>query len=323
MNFQTRILVLVFTLLLAGVLVLDGCAGGMSSMSPPNTGSGAARSASGSGRGNNMATFTYTTLDVPGGQNTQPRAISNNGIVVGSFETGSGDFITMHGFIFQKGNFTTLDFPNSPLTAASGVNNSGVVVGTYSNVTANPPIESSFMFQNGQFTNIDCAGGNSPNMIEAAGITDSGVVVETLSNSTRSGTTIMLRSPDGSCQQAGIPSDFGQAFAEGINNSLDLSAEVEDSGGFLQNAAIREQGNWTRVDFPLIGGINNRDDVVGDSDISGKQGLLLRKGNKITIAFPGAAFTMAVGLNDKDVIVGNYSTNQTNFPLHGFIATPK
>lgn len=114
-----------------------------------------------------------------------------------------------------------------------------------------------------------------------------------------------------------------QAFAQGINNNQDLAVRVEDSSGVLQNAAIRERGTWMRVSFPIIGGINIHGNGVRTSDTAQRNGLLLKGGTQTAITFPGAVFTDPVGLNDKDVIVGNYSVNGTDFPVHGFIATPK
>lgn len=265
--------------------------------------------------------FTFTTLDVPGANETEARGVNNNGVVVGAFQTGSGDFTTFHGFIFQNGSFTTLDFPSAPQTFVNGISSSGVVVGSYDNVSQN--MTSSFMFQNGQFTNIDCAPGSSFNTIVAAGINDSGVVVEALSNSFKIGTEIMLRSPDGRCQQVPVGSDMPQAFAQGINNNEDLTARVVSSQGILENAAVRIHGTWTRVNLVLIGGINITDDVVGDSDSAGRNGVLLKGGNATAVMFPGSTFTSPAGLNDKDVVVGNYSTNTVDSNAHGFIATPK
>lgn len=74
------------------------------------------------------ATYSFTTLDVPGATSTYPASINASGQVAGYYFDGAGS----HGFIYSNGTFTTLDVPGATWTNLSSINDSGQVAGTYS-----------------------------------------------------------------------------------------------------------------------------------------------------------------------------------------------
>jgi len=70
--------------------------------------------------------YSFTTIDVPGGYDTNAYGINNSGQIVGSV----GDIL--HGFLYTGGNFTILDDPREGrgiFNEANGINNSGQIVG--------------------------------------------------------------------------------------------------------------------------------------------------------------------------------------------------
>lgn len=77
--------------------------------------------------GASATSYTFTTLDPPGGGSTYARAINAAGQVVGLYSDGTG----AHGFLYSGGTYTTLDAPGSVFTDALAINAAGQVVGNY------------------------------------------------------------------------------------------------------------------------------------------------------------------------------------------------
>ncbi len=108
----------------------------------------------------------YTVIAYPNEQVTNPTAISDNGIVAGSYNTS----LVSHGFLWQDGTFTTIDYPHAQYgSALVGVNNSGVVVGNYYKGNG----AYGFIYQNGDFEVIKYSGAK---YTAAGGINNNGLV---------------------------------------------------------------------------------------------------------------------------------------------------
>jgi hypothetical protein len=87
---------------------------------------------------------TYVDLVYPyRGVQTYPRAINDNGMVVGYYFGGPTG--GTHGFLFHKWQWATLDYPNGVGTNLLGISNSGVIVG----IDVKP-----FIYANGTFKYI-------------------------------------------------------------------------------------------------------------------------------------------------------------------------
>jgi probable HAF family extracellular repeat protein len=71
--------------------------------------------------------YTFTTLDVPGGNNTATYGVNDAGQIVGSFASNSGTGV--HGFLYSGGVFTQIDVPGGTYTEAFGINNRWMVSG--------------------------------------------------------------------------------------------------------------------------------------------------------------------------------------------------
>jgi YVTN family beta-propeller protein len=73
--------------------------------------------------------YSFHAFDPPGSVDTIPRAVSNRGQNVGSFQDGAG---VLHGYLRQPdGSFVTIDPPGSVLTVATGINDAGTIVGQW------------------------------------------------------------------------------------------------------------------------------------------------------------------------------------------------
>ena len=74
------------------------------------------------------ASFTFTTIDVPGASFTQAYGITPSDQIVGFYSDG----IEVHGFLYDRGVFTPIDVPGASLTReANGITPSGQIAGIY------------------------------------------------------------------------------------------------------------------------------------------------------------------------------------------------
>jgi hypothetical protein len=76
---------------------------------------------------------SFTTFAWPHASMTQAFGINDNGVVVGSYQLGTGSSAIMHGFTWQLGHgFTTVNDPNGvDTTIINGINDKGELVGFY------------------------------------------------------------------------------------------------------------------------------------------------------------------------------------------------
>jgi len=77
---------------------------------------------------------SFTTIGAPGAINTNPNSISDTGIVVGWYVSGSEavPFAAdpSHGFVLANGVYKTIDYPNAFGTSLNDINSAGVIVGS-------------------------------------------------------------------------------------------------------------------------------------------------------------------------------------------------
>src|SRR5262249_12560020 len=77
----------------------------------------------------NPSTGTYSTIDRPGGTNTEAHGINNAGQIVGNFDDTVNGKLAIRGYLLSGGLFATIDFGKG--TLPRGINNLGQIVGSY------------------------------------------------------------------------------------------------------------------------------------------------------------------------------------------------
>jgi uncharacterized membrane protein len=197
----------------------------------------------------------------------------------------------VHGFLLRDGKFTTIDNPNGgdgppgPLgnqgTTLYDINASGDIVGRYIN---SDNITHSFLFRHGVFDPVD--------------------------------------DPD-----AGTATGQGTQ-ADGINDKGDIVGDYTDGGFHNHGFLRRHDGPYVTINAPGPGsgrysgahafGINNKREIVGIADEEIDHGFVWRHGRLTPLNDPkGVSGTQLLGINDDDVIVGDYG--DSNGVDHGLI----
>jgi probable HAF family extracellular repeat protein len=248
------------------------------------------------GQAKAQGSYVYTTLDVPGGFNTQPFGINDTGQIVGSYGSTPGSF-SSHGFLLSGGNYKTLDVPGAAYTVANGINNAGQIVGGYSG--------GSFLLSGGSYTSLGVPG-------KASGINDAGQIVGTVPATKAYGFLFS----NGTTTGIYVPGSFGTE-AIGINDAGVIVGSYYD--GRADHGLLVSNGTYTTLNVAgFASGINNAGEIVGSEGFGGS--FLLSGGRLTTINVPGSEFTDAVGINDLGEIVGYYQ--DASGAYHGFLADP-
>ena len=238
---------------------------------------------------------SFTSIDFPGSTGGHVHDINSAGAIVGLYFVGK----RFHGYLLSGGVYTTIDFPGVQNTRVNGINTTGDVVGSYVDNNSynntggsNGSKEHGFLLRGGVFTAIDFPGAN---YTEAWRINDNGQIV-------------------GRYQLGnGDTHVFLFTVASGAFISIDFPGASETAVG----------------DFTQVGGLNNNGDIAsgycnsskcGLDTIGALHGFLLSGGAFTSLDAPGAASTVAFGINDQGAIVGGYI--DSNFRVHGFLRTP-
>ena len=122
---------------------------------------------------------SFTPIGAPGAINTNPTSISDTGIVVGWYVSGSEavPFAAdpSHGFVLANGVYKTIDYPNAFGTSLNDINSAGVIVGSWIDASG---AGGGFLFVNGKFKNVLGPNGETT---AVNGINDNGYVTGTSS----------------------------------------------------------------------------------------------------------------------------------------------
>ena len=221
--------------------------------------------------------------------------INNEGVIAGYFGSGAQGHPNQ-GYRLSMGNYANENFPGSVQTQVTGLNDLGVTVGFWSTQNTANNANNNFGFYriDGHYHTVNFPTGNnaSPQVDQLLGVNDRDVAVGFYTN------------------------------AQGNNR------------GYTYNIRTR---SFTRVLVPGAPGgeagpsltataINNAGDVAGFYARSSSQTdafLDLHNGRFITLAVPGASMTQAFGVNDRDEVVGAYTTGSgNNAATHGFTWRP-
>lgn len=257
--------------------------------------------------------YTFTTIDFPGGEKNRARWINNTRQIVGQYVDATGG----HGYLFSKGSFNPIDYPGAEDTRANGINDVGHIVGSFDDFDDDTG-DHGYLFNGNNFTTIDFPGAS---FTQAFGINDAGQIVGNYNDSSGEHGFLLTK---GNFRPIDFPgAQFTQVF--GINNVRKIVGYYFDASG--THGFLLHRGSFRVIDIPgaiitEVFGINNRGQMVGTYfDTDGKtHGFVLSRSRRLsTIDFPNAEGTEALGINDAGKVVGTYIDGTG---LHGFLAKP-
>ena len=232
--------------------------------------------------------------------------INNEGVIAGYFGSGAQGHANKGYRLYLpygQGNYANENFPGSVQTQVTGLNDLGVTVGFWSTQNTANNTNNNFGFYriDGHYHTVNFPTGNnaSPQVDQLLGVNDRDVAVGFYTNAqgNNRGYTYNIRTR--SFTRVLVP---GAPGGEDLGSSPSLTATA----------------------------INNAGDVAGFYARSSSQGsssadafLALHNGRFITLAVPGASMTQAFGVNDRDEVVGAYTTGSgSNAATHGFTWRP-
>jgi uncharacterized membrane protein len=263
--------------------------------------------------------FKFTTINVPGAQQTLSFGINNSGVIVGQYIDQGG---VAHGYVLNGKKLTTLDDPNGEDTFCYELNLNGAiaVVASYTDFNTNEDV--AFLYKNGKFTDIPGPTGAIASV--AYGINDRGDIVGDYLDSSRVAHGFLLKHK--TYTTLDVPGAV-MTFATGINNKGYIVLAWAGSKGF--ESSVYNGKTYRTIDVPgaagsIAGAINTAGDVAYDwFDFNNVyHGALRHRGKYYKFDHPKSAQTLATGINDRHVIVGWYQ-NRNNGPTQGFKATYK
>jgi len=241
--------------------------------------------------------YRFTTLDNQSDVTfNQLLGINNGGVIAGYFGSGAAGHPNKGYLLFPRygqGSYLNENFPGSVQTQVTGLNDRGVTVGFWSSMNNANQVNDNHGFweRNGKFHTADFPTGSpaSPVVDQLLGINDSDIAV-------------------------GFYTD-----AQGNNH------------GYAVNIDNGRYGSVTDPNSPraslTAAAVNNHGDVAGfytNPATGNTDGFLKVHGKFIDLAAPGAAATTALGVNDRDEVVGTYTVGSGNgAAMHGFTWTPR
>ena len=225
----------------------------------------------------------------------QLNGINNHGRIVGAYGSGNDGHASKGYTIsapYGQVDITGENFPKSAQTEVEGLNDNNVQVGYYSTENKKTGTDNSFgWYFNGKFHEVVYPTGNNakPTQDDLTGVNNHDVAVG--------------------------------SYLNGSGRYRSYTYNIK-TGKFT---LVTEPGAPTGGNAPNLEalGINNAGDVVGEYTTSGHtlDGFIRLAGGAFhTIAVPGAAETVAIGVNDNDTVVGAYiGGTGTPAGIHGFI----
>ena len=239
--------------------------------------------------------YSFVTLDNANDPTfNQLLGINDEGVIAGYFGSGMAGhpnkgyvLLPRHG----QHSYLNENFPGSVQTQVTGLNNRGVTVGFWSPTNLGTG-DANFAWVNvdGQFRQADDPNADgAPTVDQLLGVNDEDVAVGFYTDAN------------------GINHGYEYSIATNTYRSV---VDPRDPGLGLTAAAIN--------DFGDVAGFYTT--AAGNTDGF----LLTHHGRHFTdLAFPGASSTMALGVNNRDEVVGTYTDGSgSTATMHGFTWTP-
>jgi hypothetical protein len=243
--------------------------------------------------------YSFRTLDNPADPTfNQLLGINNRDVIAGYFGSGAANHPnqgyvldrTTAGFAIRNENF-----PNSVQTQATGLNDRGVTVGFWSSMNnANQVNDNTgFYHTGGSFHSVTfpTTDNSTPPVNQLLGVNDSGIAVGFYTN--------------GQGSNRGYEYNI---FTRQFSRVLVPGAPQGTAGPSLTAAGISNNGD--------VAGFYNKTASTVDAFLK------LHSGQFITLAYPGASMTQALGVNDFREVVGVYTVGSgSTAVMHGFTWT--
>ncbi len=222
--------------------------------------------------------------------------INDSGVIAGYFGSGAAGhpnkgylLLPPHG----AHSYLNENFPGSVQTQVTGLNNRGVTVGFWSTMNNVSMVNDNFGFyeSNGHFHTADFPTGApaSPPVDQLLGVNDSDVAVGFYNDAN------------------GTSHGYEYSIA---SHRFSKVTDPHSPGASLTAAAINDEGD-------VAGFYTNPGNGVTDGFLK------TRHGQFIDLAVPGAASTMATGVNASDEVVGVYTVGSgSSAVMHGFTWAP-
>ena len=266
------------------------------------------------------ASYTYTTISVPGAYATYGYAINDAGTVAGDYSTYSvSTGYATHCFIFKAGVITSFDPPGSSSCTADGISADGTVVGSFG-VGGKRKLDG-FTYKDGVFNTY----GHDGYVTELFAISPNGTAI----GSSTSDTTRISRIFE---VKAGV--ELNETTAVYAQHAFECVNDAGKAGGYYIKVVTTDifkgvtyaQGKLSPFEVPgssstLIYGINTSGILAGsytDAATGLGRGFTSQHGAITPVIDPNASETRTSGINDLGDLVGiGYSA--TTSPVEGFV----
>lgn len=269
-----------------------------------------------------QAADTYISFGVPGATSTRASGINADSAVVGTYVDSAG---MQHGFLLSGGTFTTIDYPGAAGTTAQGINSQGDIVGSHIGDSSGAASAiHGFLLQHGTFTPLNYPG--RLGMI-AQRINDAGQITGCNHDNDMAESMHGFLYSDGNWSALST----GMTMGTGLLPDGSLAVGFYNYSTTSGRAYFASGDSMMEFDFPFAGGsaawdISPSGEVVGQYADAAKKthGFLLIPSlfdptfgitpvagvnpsyQFVTIDYPGATYTQAVGINASGHIVGSY-----------------
>jgi hypothetical protein len=282
-------------------------------------------------------TFTFASINVPGGFNTEARGINSSGEIAGFYQTNTTctetvldirymSSCTKHGFTYINGTYKTVDVPGAISTVVNGLNDYGDLVGTYT--TNDGGIHGFLWLHTDTIRAINPPAGHSGYAMIPMSVNKYLTVVGEWGGGS-------FRWVNGKSTAVAVSSDTGCPNCDGstgiANNGTIVGFAMKGDSwrGYLKRG--------TDFDFfpkflngdSFTDAVNDKADMVGyggggtvaylAKTVESNEGTTDAEKSPayLTFAYPGSSVTLPFGVNDTRSIVGAYSDSNG---IHGFLA---
>ncbi|MFI5897051.1 hypothetical protein ACIA5D_43860 [Actinoplanes sp. NPDC051513] len=253
----------------------------------------------------------YHGFDVPFGPYAgELVGINNRGDITGGYAQTADACV--HGFLRDvRGRFSRIDFPGAGATQPIDLDDRGTIVGSYQIADCNDTLHGFVRDPRGRFVSLDAPGSVAT---QAFGINNHGQVVGQYN--TGDGGTHGFVWDRGRFMVIDGPAGAIGATILDVNDRGQMVGLYADRAGTL-HAFLLIGRDYTVIDVPAAPvtfpfGLNNRGDVALTTATRlvlepGVGGYALRAGTRTEVAFPKAAVTAALDINDHGTVIGVYN----------------